>query len=386
MINNKYRIGLLVAVFLLIIAFPALNDQFRFVKDIESTENRKMAEKPKINYTYLDPLPAQYEKYYNDNFSLRSIMVKYFNEMNIRLFAKSPLPDKVVIGKDNWLFMAEKELDSYQGLNRFTDEELAAFKKEFEYRIDYLEERNAKYYFMAAPIKANIYSEYMPSTIYRVKKQSWGEQLNEYLENNSYCKPVNVYEVLRAEKDKELVYFKLDNHWNQLGALYCAIEFFKRVKNDFPSVTIPSIDDFDITETEITNGNIVSMLSNISGYKDIAVKPVPKSGFKAQDVKLAGYPSIPGFPYPGEYEVDKEVPGSKEPKILIIADSYGKNIFPFIAEHFSRSVKIFDAWQYKLNEDIVNAEKPDIVLVIALESNLRSLLKYATTNPNNKKQ
>jgi alginate O-acetyltransferase complex protein AlgJ len=385
MINNKYRIGFLVAVFFAVIAFPVLNDEFGFVKDIESTENRKMAEKPKMDFTHLDPYPVKYEKYYNDNFSVRSLMVKYFNEFNIELFGKSPLPDKVVIGRDNWLFMAEKELDSYQGLNRFKEEELEAFKKEFDYRIDYLEERNIKFYFMAAPIKANIYSEHMPSTIFQVKKQSWGEQLNEYLENNSKCKPIDVYDVLRANKDKEMVYFKLDNHWNQLGAFYCALEFFKRLKADFPETNLPSLEGYTITKTEITNGNIVSMLSNIGGYSDISIKLEPATGFKAKDVKAAGYPVIPGFPYPGEYEIDKEVPGSSLPRIVIIADSYGKNIFPFLAENFSRSVKIFDAWQYKLNEDIVNAEKPDVVLVIALESNLRSLLKYSTTNPNNKK-
>jgi alginate O-acetyltransferase complex protein AlgJ len=381
MISNKYRIGFLVAVFLVIIAFPVINDKLGLVKDIESKENRKMAAKPVMDFTYLDPYPAKYEKFYNDNFSIRSIMVKYFNLLNIEFFKKSPLPDKVVIGKDNWLFMAEKELDSYQGLKRFSEEELEAFNKEFEYRIDYLKERNCKYYFMVAPIKANIYSEYMPSTIFQVKKQSWGEQLNEYLEKNSRCKPVNVYDFLREKKDEELVYFKLDNHWNQLGAFYCAQEFFKRLKVDFPDTKIPSLEDYTITKTEITNGNIVSMLSNIGGYSDIAIKLEPRAGFKAKDVKAAGYPVIPGFPYPGEYEFDKEVPGSSQPRIVIIADSYGKNIFPFIADNFSRSVKIFDAWQYKLNEDVVNAEKPDVVLVIALESNLRSLLKFATTNP-----
>ena len=386
MISNKYRIGFLVAIFLALISFPILNDEFKIVKDIQSTENRKLAEKPKLDVTYLDPYPVKFEAYYNDNFTIRSIMVKYFNLLNIKVFNKSPLPKKVVIGRNGWLFMADKELEAYQNLNSFNQEELEAFKKELDFRIDYLAERNCKFYFMVAPIKANIYSEYMPSTIYRVRKKSWGEQLNEYLRDNSKCDPVDVYDVLRENKDEELVYFKLDNHWNQLGAFYCALEFFKQVQADFPDFKVPSIDDYSITKTEISRGNIVKMLSNIEGYKDFEVKLQPESGFKAKDVKAIGYACVPGFPYPHEFEMDKEITGSDLPRIIIITDSYGANIFPFIADHFSRSVKIFDSWQYKLNEDIVNAEKPDIVLVITLESNLKSLLKNAYTNPENKKQ
>lgn len=120
------------------------------------------------------------------------------------------------------------------------------------------------------------------------------------------------------------------------------------------------------------------MISNTGRFKDIAYELEPLNGFVAKAVKSKGYPIIPGFPYPWEYELEMEIPGSSQPRILVITDSYGGNIFPFIAEGFSRSVKIFDAWQFKLNEEIVESEKPDVVLVIALESNLRGLLKHGS--------
>ena len=133
MIDNRYRIALVVAVFIAAISFPILNSDLKLFKDIESTENRQLADKPEFDITHLDRYPVKYEKYYDDHFTLRSLMVKYFNQVNIDLFLKSPLPSKVVIGKDRWLFMAEKEIASYQGLDRFTEEELEAFKTELEY-------------------------------------------------------------------------------------------------------------------------------------------------------------------------------------------------------------------------------------------------------------
>jgi hypothetical protein len=42
---------------------------------------------------------------------------------------------------------------------------------------------------------------------------------------------------------------------------------------------------------------------------------------------------------------------------------------------FSRTIFIWDKWQYKLNESIVEAEKPDIYITITLESLLQSLME-----------
>lgn len=106
MTGSRFRIVSVAAVFLAMIAFPLLNGWFKLVPDIESTENRQMAARPPLELSHLDPFPAEYEKYYNDNFSIRSRMVKSFNTMNITLFNKSPLPDMVVIGREGWLFMA----------------------------------------------------------------------------------------------------------------------------------------------------------------------------------------------------------------------------------------------------------------------------------------
>ena len=89
-----------------------------------------------------------------------------------------------------------------------------------------------------------------------------------------------------------------------------------------------------------------------------------------------GYPVVKGFPYPWEFEMVRERKDTTMPKLLLISDSFAGNLFPYISEPFSRSVKIFDSWQYKLNEEIVIAEKPDVVVLIVQESNIRNMLKY----------
>lgn len=374
--HNKLRTYLIVLSFILLISFPIMNSHLQLVKDIAETENRKMAEKPVMVYTHLDAFPKQYEKYYNDNFTIRSIMVKYYNLINLEFFKKSPVPDQVVIGKDKWLFMAGKDLDCYAGLHRFDQSELEAIKEELEYRKKYLEKRGCKFYFVIAPSKASIYPEKMPDGIFRFSKQSWGEQLIEYLQANCDVKPIDLFNVLRAQKDNELNYFKLDNHWTQLGAFYAGNEILKRFREEFPGIALTTLEDYNIERTEIKTGNILAMISNIGNFSDYSYRLTPKSGFLAQNVKPVGYPVIKGFPYPWEYESDKEIKGSEKPKILIISDSFGSYLFPFLAEDFRRSVKIFDSWQFKLNEDIVQSEKPDIFLLVVSESIIRSMLNF----------
>jgi hypothetical protein len=44
-----------------------------------------------------------------------------------------------------------------------------------------------------------------------------------------------------------------------------------------------------------------------------------------------------------------------------------------LSESFSKAVYIIDNWEYKLNEDIVEIEKPDIMLYLISEPLMRNL-------------
>ena len=93
------------------------------------------------------------------------------------------------------------------------------------------------------------------------------------------------------------------------------------------------------------------------------------------EVERYNFPSIPGFAYPWEYEHRfKNLTIKNGCRIVIIRDSFGTQIMPFMVESFDESVFIFDAWQYKLNEHIIDAVKPDIVLFLMVETHLEKIL------------
>ncbi len=102
---------------------------------MKNTENRKLADKPVLNPDYLDPYPAEYEKYYNDNFSLRNQLVKLKSNLIANALQKSPMPDKVIFGKDGWLFLVEKELKEYRGTNLLKQNDVDKIADEMVRRI-----------------------------------------------------------------------------------------------------------------------------------------------------------------------------------------------------------------------------------------------------------
>jgi hypothetical protein len=376
--HTKFRSILVSIVFLALIAFPIINENLKFVKDIANNENRKLADRPSLTIKDIEKFPMKYESFYNDNFTIRSILVKYYALNNIKIFKKSPIPESVIIGVDGWMFLAGREYESYLGKNNLKPSEMKAISEELEYRKEYLAKRGCKFYFMIAPAKTSIYPEKV-STNQR-EFNSWGEQLVKYLDKNCEVKPINVYDVLRKNKSVELLYYKLDNHWNDLGGFFATNEVLSRMKQEDNSIYLNNINDYTIKKENRNIGNIVNMFPNIEDFKDFYVKPYPKNGYKSIEVAKRGYPVPPNFnTQVHKYEDAREIFGSKKKKLMIVSDSFGGYMFPFMAETFSRTIKIFDKWEYKLNEKIVDQEKPDIMLLICLETNLRSIIRHRSS-------
>ncbi|HPS71921.1 MAG TPA: hypothetical protein PLM70_06680, partial [Bacteroidales bacterium] len=360
----KFRQYLLILLFLGLLLFPMLNRKNFLLKDSENTENREPAPKPELTMKNLDPFPLQYEKFYNDHFSLRQTLMKSYYDLNLLVYRKTPIPDQVVLGKNNWLFLGGNEVDVYTGKNRFTNEELNILKKELEYRQNYLAKQGIKFYFVIAPVKATVYGENMPENILKLHEESGGKQLLRYLKQNSTISCIDLYAIMNSCKKSGLLYFKNDNHWTKRGAFIGAMQIVKTIQHDFPTLNVLALDSMRINSTITTSGNLTAMLSKTKLFVDTIIELTPKNGFYTNEVSKVGYPVVKGFPYPWEFEMVRERKDTTMPKLLLISDSFGGNLFPYISEPFSRSVKIFDSWQYKLNEEIVIAEKPDVVVLI----------------------
>ena len=153
--------------FLVALFLPLVNDLLSLVKFPETkSENRAMATKPTFDITHLDPYPSQYDAYYIDHFNPRRIFLDFYSKLNLRM-RKSPYPEKVAIGLNNWLYEAEKEMPVYEGTKKLNQNSIKILCRELQARADYMKEKNIKFYVAFAPMKQEIYPEYLTKAYQR---------------------------------------------------------------------------------------------------------------------------------------------------------------------------------------------------------------------------
>lgn len=364
--QSLYRIIGLNILFISFISFPLVNYDQWLLNDTENSENRALAKKPELNVNHLDPFPQIYESYYNDHFTIRSRMIKWFTYFNLRFYKKSPFPERVVIGNDNWLYTAGDIFNCYLGTNRFTDDQLLAYKKDLELQRDYLAKRGCKFYFVVTPTKATIHTKAIPHTWYRFNTESPGEQLTNYLLNNSDLNVIDLYKPLRRQSSQQQLYYKHDNHWNPHGAFLAAGTVSGRIAKDFPTVQPLSENEFTINQIPRHSGDIVYLLGNPDFYEgtDTDFEFIDKRTGKTVDFSHVDYAKYNNEPQ----LMHEDMKQSKRPKLYLISDSFSYLFYPFIARSFGESVNVFDLWNYKLRPELIEKEKPDVYLVMTNEA------------------
>lgn len=371
----KLRHYILLIGFIGFISFPLLNGLSGILPDISSNENRRIREFPDIDTLAAEKLSAYSETYLNDHISIRNRMIKLYNQLNIFVFRSSPVSIKAIVGREGWYFMSGEEIKTYSGTELFNNDELEIYKKELLYRKKFIEDHGAKMLFAIVPNKSNVYPEFMPSHIIKANDKGYGKQLMDYLKQNG-LPVIDLYTPLTEAKKINETYFHTDNHWNDFGAFIAVNTILTEFKKIDLNVETLSLNDYPLNKVKDEPGNIAKMFSIENNISEYNIVPTPSNGFKTKEQKLAKYKVTKDFVYPQEFEFTRKTGNDSLPNVLIIRDSFGKKPFPYIAEQCNNCTMIFDAWQYGLNKEIIEGEKPDIVLYLVIESQIKNILKH----------
>ena len=355
--------------FLLVIYMPFFDNALNLSIPNLAAENRKLAEKPEVDITRLDYFPQEYDAYFNDHFHYRNDLILLNSSYKFNILGIFPF-EKVAEGKEGWLFNAYQYLKDYRSKELFSKEDLKKMATALEYRQKWLNARGIKFYMAVVPNKASIYEEYIPGFVYRVHGTSKYDQLKDYLEENSTFNLIDVKDVIYKNKKDPLLYYKTDPHWNNLGAFMAYEEISTTIKKDFPGIQPLTLNNFWIEYDTIEGQVLARMLNMVSEYPDIDVVIHPCFKRKAIRGIKKDYPIPEEFYYKNEYEIVWHIPDSKQPKAMIIRDSFTNAMISRLAETFGYSLFIWDSWKYQLNKAIVENEKPDILLIVIIEKNL----------------
>jgi hypothetical protein len=336
-------------------------------------ENRELASRPelKLNRAFLAKYPAKFESYFNDRFGFRKRLIYWLSLVKVAALGVSPSP-KVVLGQSGWLFYGDTDTPYYRAVTPFTLSRLEVWRKRLEERQAWLAARGIPYLIVFAPLKSTIYPEFMPRAYNRVRTESRLDQLMAHLKAHSSLTVIDLRAAILDEKTRHQVYYRTDTHWNNRGAYVAYQQILTELRRRFPQLeTLPisAFEESDYSEPGRDLPLILGMRPYFwDRYVDLRMTR-PPSAFQVQPGPRSGKLWTRGP------DMLFEHPDRRLPRAVMFRDSFATWLIPLLSENFSR---ILYSWQYTFDREIVERERPAIVIQEMVE---RALMEGSPPRP-----
>lgn len=346
--KKKFQIAV-IALFLLAITVPLLGMETGLYIP-KNEENRTLAPKAPVTDA------KGYEAYFNDHFGFRWELVSLCSLW--KSMAGNHLVSKEVLkGRAGWLFYTTDNADfdpiaTYQGKNLYDETRLQTICENLQKITDGLKERNIRFLVVIPPNKCTVYPEYLPKAANKPGEQTRLDQIKNYLKNNSTVDLLDLRPLFAQKKQDATLYYKTDTHWNEYGAFFAAQEILSHL-----GLTGDSLEDYTVEKSRIDGKDLARMSALSHVMKDDMVSIRPSGGFQAYETA-------------GELDTDKIGVYEREiqaPSMMIYRDSFTVAMFPFLAEHFQKSVS---NWTFHIKKSDLEIYQPDIVILEILERNI----------------
>jgi hypothetical protein len=332
-------------------------------------EKRRLAEFPplRLRGKVLGQFPEKFEAYFNDHFPFRGVLIRWNNLAKLRLLGVSP-QIIVTLGRQNWLFLTyEHAGDNPRKSRPFSPAELRRCQDAIESQARWLAEHDARYILLFTPDKQTVYPELYPR-----KRSIRLDQLLAHMQAHSAVPVPDLRGPLRQAREEHQVYYRTDSHWNDYGAHVAYRTVGELLHEWYPQVTVAPLSDFKSSATlepkyaQPYLGDLPAVLGFPELYVEAPayLKPRgPRRAHKTDEViPMNEVQRLCGF-YP--YATEQDNPAL--PRAVILHDSFGVRLAPFLAEYFRRAVFVPESW---FDQDIIAREHPDVVIFQLVERKL----------------
>lgn len=327
----------------------------------------------KIKVKPVNKMEKEISLNFRRNFPLRADLFKTYYFIKKDIFGKDPIEGKVIDAKNGWKFLGDEFSNAFvesKGLVVFKKPELEALKHILKDRNEWLKERNITFYLSIAPNKLSIYGDMIP--IRKYERNTKLEQLD------SLCKTIGVNFINLGEdfpKDNSIrLYHKTDSHWNDYAGFFAFETIMKNIERDFPDVPFNryTIDDMNINTTIDPIGDLNEMLrlEKSESWSHFEFKePQPTTQSEKTLPIRNGYHKDPSF-----YELRYHSP-INDLKLMTINDSFFGYMRRYLVNNFGTSLLL---WDFKFDKNIIESEKPDVILYEIAERDIDFILVSET--------
>jgi len=359
--HNKFESIFNASLFSVALVFLGSMNVYSCLTTKETTatqENRALAPFPRLRNFRNDisKFTSSFEQYFNDRIAFRLPFIATRNFILYRLFQSSG-NSNVGVGKGGWFFYAlPSALDVQLNAEPFNESALKEWANMIEARRAVLAKHNIRYVFVIAPEKGSVYPEFYPSTWHKRPGLTRLDSLRDYLHSHTAVDFVDAKSTLLASKNRgERLYYLTDTHWDQLGAFLVAQEILKHVSAYFPDVKLFEPTEYRLIKEPII-GDLVKSLGLEGWLTESSTYLEFKNMLRARKKVDALLPQISPASEP-PFAMERS--GDKLPRIMVLRDSFGGLIVPFISERASFS-------EYQMTHKFIPAqillERPDVVI------------------------
>ena len=317
----------------------------------DAAANERLAELPAfqteegINRDFL----SQLQQYVNDRFFLRRQLITLDRRMSNALGVSGE--DKVIAGRDGWLFFTDTLAD-YTGTDPMSTRELFSAASNVALMDEYCRKTGKEFTFIVAPNKNSLYGQYMPD--YGVTARTSNAAVFHDLLEQLGVTYVDLFSAFRAVEQP--LYFAHDSHWNSKGAALGA---------DLINRSFGVSSDYfggDFSRTVPHEGDLYAMV--YPAAED------PETDFLYGGALNFAFTSKATQPD----AINLTTEGAGEGSLLCYRDSFGILLFPYLADSY-KTAKFSRLVNYDLTAEA------DYVAIELVERNLRYLIQNVPVMP-----
>lgn len=341
------------------ITWPIVSRNFAY-KNISNSEE---IQAPILSIETYQNYTEQLEAFINDTMPFKDFLVTCNGIIDYYVF-KDSSSDAVVVGKEGWLFYRES-IPDYKKSNMYSEAELEKICINLSEMDAYFKRRNIEFVIFIAPNKASIYGkEFLPEYIEANEEAaSRVEQVVKYICNNTDIKivfPKDEMVTAYKKMPDELLFFKKDTHWNNLGGYYGSKILLEEIGVHLPDRGKLELEEVDQPTYMWNKYDLVNML----GLTNVITTDV--------NYNVTGYLTNNVF-FEQEVSTDREAfatywrttSTSKDlRKLMFIRDSFGGTMLPYVASSFA---EVFSPHSGYVSLSMIEEENPDIVVLEMVE-------------------
>jgi len=395
---NRRSDVMIIIIFLCLIFVPAIIFWVMPDKKSSEEENRALQQMPAFSADNFisGKFTGSMAKYYADQFPLRNAFI---NAKTIFSYAFLINENKgTVIAKDGYLIqrydkyseksIAEKSSSELGGDLTFS-ENMKNIKNNCGYVNTFAEniknmypEKNITVTFAVPPRKIDVMTNKLPMFFPIERHEKYFEELYKYIDNDIY------FDLLNALKPKndEYIYYKTDHHWTTLGAFYAYSSISETMgyealsKEDYTIETV-SEDFYGVLYSKagakwIEPDTIEYYKSESTSYFATKIHGANNKTTTLQEFydreKLETKDKYSSFlgGINSRITLSNMILSRYNTKLLLIADSFGQSLAPFLACNYDY-IEVIDTRFFNDNiYDFIENLEPDNILILVNMENL----------------